>query len=320
MCRQCERSARRLPAARRPAAVARWRRIAPGSPLRNSVPSRRVAPLILVAALKGMVAAIASGDEVATRTVPGECRDRPAFRRLVAERSQVGDLRRIALRDPRQGDDGLDAAIASVMVPVLSSRSVSTLAAASTAAPDFAIMLRAASRPMPTIPITERRPAVAVGSMAPNRAIRRAVRSAPCRRRGHRDAIRAAQPTVSTASSRSGRVSRSSVRLDPPSRVGDQLTHLGEGAVAQIRGHFDLEPVRQDPRATEHRGAIAAAFADDRSGFAGYRGFVDLGHAVDHLAVDRDDVAGLHQDDVADVQGFAGSPSRRANPRAGHAA
>ena len=92
----------------------------------------------------------------------------------------------------------------------------------------------------------------------------------------------------------------------PAASPGDQLADLAEQTVAEVGRHLDLQPVRQHPRAAEHRRPVAATFTDDRSQFAGNRGFVHLGHAVDHLAVDRDDVAGLHQHDIADVQRFAG--------------
>jgi hypothetical protein len=55
-------------------------------------------------------------------------------------------------------------------------------------------------------------------------------------------------------------------------------------------------------RAAGHRGAIAARLADDRRRFTGNRRFVDRGHAFDHFAVRRNDVAGFDQHDVADFE------------------
>ena len=43
-------------------------------------------------------------------------------------------------------------------------------------------------------------------------------------------------------------------------------------------------------------------FADDRGGFAGDRRFVDGGDAGHHLAVRGDEVAGLDENDVADLE------------------
>ena len=48
--------------------------------------------------------------------------------------------------------------------------------------------------------------------------------------------------------------------------------------------------------------AVAAALADHRRRFAGDRRLVDRGDALDHLAVGRDQVAGLDQDEVADLR------------------
>ena len=66
-----------------------------------------------------------------------------------------------------------------------------------------------------------------------------------------------------------------------------------------LGGDAHLDPVRDHLRAAGHRRAVAAALADDRRGFAGDRRFVDRGDALDHLAVARDEVAGLDQHDVA---------------------
>ena len=60
-----------------------------------------------------------------------------------------------------------------------------------------------------------------------------------------------------------------------------------------------LDPVGDDAGAAGDGRAVAAGFADHRRGFAGDRGFVDRGDALDDLAVGRDDVAGLDQHDVA---------------------
>ena len=68
------------------------------------------------------------------------------------------------------------------------------------------------------------------------------------------------------------------------------------------RGDPHLDPVGQHLRAAGDRRAVAARFADDRRRFAGDRRLVDRGDALDHLAVGGDDVAGLDQHDVADLQ------------------
>ncbi|MGY3651716.1 hypothetical protein ACVWW2_007007 [Bradyrhizobium sp. LM4.3] len=50
---------------------------------------------------------------------------------------------------------------------------------------------------------------------------------------------------------------------------------------------------------------VAAGFADDRRGFAGDRGLVDGGDALDHLAIGGNGIAGLDQHDVIDLEARA---------------
>ena len=85
-------------------------------------------------------------------------------------------------------------------------------------------------------------------------------------------------------------------------RALDQRDHaVDEGRARRCRDpHAD--PVRQHLRAARHRRAVAAGFADDRSGFTGDRGLVDGSHALDHLAIARDDVARLDEDEVAHLE------------------
>ena len=86
----------------------------------------------------------------------------------------------------------------------------------------------------------------------------------------------------------------------------DQRDHAVEEGRAGRRGDAHADPVGQHLRAAGDGRAVAAGFADDRGGFAGDRRFVDRGDAFDHLAVGRDDVAGLDEHDVADLQAGAG--------------
>ncbi len=58
-----------------------------------------------------------------------------------------------------------------VIVPVLSSSSVSTSPAASTARPDVAMTLKRISRSMPAMPIADRRPPIVVGMRQTRSAI-----------------------------------------------------------------------------------------------------------------------------------------------------
>ena len=82
----------------------------------------------------------------------------------------------------------------------------------------------------------------------------------------------------------------------------DQRDHAVEEGRARRRGDAHLDPVGDHLRAAGHGRAVAAALADHRRGFAGDRGFVDRGDAFDHLAVARDEIAGLDQHDIARLE------------------
>ena len=62
---------------------------------------------------------------------------------------------------------------------------------------------------------------------------------------------------------------------------------------------LDHELVREQPRAAGDGGAVAAGLADHGRRLAGDRRLVDRADALDDLAVGRDHVAGLDDDDVA---------------------
>ena len=90
-------------------------------------------------------------------------------------------------------------------------------------------------------------------------------------------------------------VERDLVRRLLPLGALDQPDHAVEEGRARRRGDAHLDPVGQHLRAAGHGRAVAAGLADDRRRFAGDRRLVDRGDALDHLAVGRDDVAGLDQ-------------------------
>jgi hypothetical protein len=101
-------------------------------------------------------------------------------------------------------------------------------------------------------------------------------------------------------------VQRDFVRRLLPLGAFDQPDHAIEEGRAGRGGDAHADPVGQHLRAAGHRGAVAAGFADDRRRFAGDRRFVDRGHALDHFAVRRNDVAGFDQHDVADLERVLG--------------
>ena len=82
----------------------------------------------------------------------------------------------------------------------------------------------------------------------------------------------------------------------------DQGDHAIEEARTLFGRDAHLDAVRQDLGAAGDGRAVAARLADDGRRFAGDGRFVDGGHTLDDLAVTRDDVAGLDQDDLADLQ------------------
>src|SRR5664280_3873083 len=86
----------------------------------------------------------------------------------------------------------------------------------------------------------------------------------------------------------------------------DQLDHAVDEGRALGCGDTDADPVGQHLGAAGDRRAVAAGFADHGRGLAGYRGLVDRGNALDHLAVGRNIVAGFDQNDVADLEAGAG--------------
>jgi hypothetical protein len=62
------------------------------------------------------------------------------------------------------------------------------------------------------------------------------------------------------------------------------------------------DPVGNHGRAAGHAGAISARLANDRSGLAGDRRFVDERDALDHVAVPRNDLVLVNDDFVARAQ------------------
>ena len=90
--------------------------------------------------------------------------DGAALGRLVGEAGEqrrFGELR--ARTTPGTGMNSVAMRLPKVMVPVLSSSSVSTSPAASTARPDVASTLNRSSRSMPAMPMAESSPPMVVG-------------------------------------------------------------------------------------------------------------------------------------------------------------
>ena len=202
----------------------------------------------------------------------------------------------------------------SVMVPVLSSSSVSTSPAASTARPDIASTLCCTSRSIPAIPIAESSPpmvvgirhtssATSTGSESDGAAVAREWIEAHAHQ--HEDDRQAGEQDAE----------RDLVGRLLALRALDQRDHAVEEGLARIGGDAHLDPVGDDRGAAGDGAAIAAALANDRRRFAGDRGLVDRGDALDHFAVAGNDVAGLDQHHVAAAQLRSPAPSRSLPPR-----
>ncbi len=188
-----------------------------------------------------------------------------------------------------------------VMVPVLSSRRTSTSPAASTARPEVAITLCSISRLMPATPIAESRPPMVVGIRQTRSAAstvmasrRRRGRSAP--RPSARRAAGWRRPSGRRSVSAASRIDRAiSLGVLPRRAPSTILIIRSMKGFAGVGGDLDEQPVREHPGAAGDRGEVAARLADHRRGLAGDRAFVDRGHAFDHLAVGRDQLAGLDE-------------------------
>ncbi len=70
----------------------------------------------------------------------------------------------------------------------------------------------------------------------------------------------------------------------------DERDHAIEEGFAGVRGDFDLDLIAENARASGDRGTIAAGFADDGSRFTGDGGLVDRCDAFDNLAVAGDEL------------------------------
>ena len=206
---------------------------------------------------------------------------------------------------PRTGRNAVACRLPSVMVPVLSSSRVSTSPAASTARPDIASTLKRTSRSMPAMPIADSSAPMVVGISVTNSATRIDDRNlAAGIGRIARD--RHGREHEDDGQARQQDVERDLVRRLLPLGAFDQPDHAVDEGRALRRGDADADPVGQHLGAAGDRRTVAAGFADHGRGFAGDRGLVDGGDALDHFAVGRDVVAGFDQHDVADLEAGAG--------------
>ena len=100
-------------------------------------------------------------------------------------------------------------------------------------------------------------------------------------------------------------IERNFVRRLLPFGAFDQPDHAIEEGRARRRRDAHADPIGQHLRAAGDGGAVAAQLADHRRRFAGDRRLVDRSHAFDHLAVRRNEIAGLDQNEIADLEACA---------------
>ena len=224
----------------------------------------------------------------------------PASRRQGWPAAPLRPLR--APMTPGTGMISVAMRLPKVMVPVLSSSSVSTSPAASTARPGHGEHVE------PDQPIhagdADGREQAADGrrdqrdeQRHQHRDRRRRLRSSAPSPDSVTTAIR---KTIVMPASRI--VERDLVRRLLPLGAFDQRDHAVEEGGARRGRDPHHDPVGEHGGAAGDGRAVAAGLADDGRGLAGDGGLVDRGDAFDDLAVAGDQVAGLDQHDIADVE------------------
>ena len=132
-------------------------------------------------------AAAVGGFELEREILARQLDDALAFRRRVGQRSHRGQPRQLALERALHGHEQGRRRLPSVIVPVLSSSSVSTSPATSTALPLLAIRLAASARSMPAIPIAASRAPMVVGIRQTRSAIKVGMSRRDAEVASHRD-------------------------------------------------------------------------------------------------------------------------------------
>jgi hypothetical protein len=89
-------------------------------------------------------------------------------------------------------------------------------------------------------------------------------------------------------------------------RTFHESNHAIEKTAALFHRYPNDNAVAQHTRAASYRAAIAAAFANHRSGFAGDGSFINAGDPFNHIAICGNHVAGLANDEVALLQDWCG--------------
>ena len=185
----------------------------------------------------------------------------------------------------------------SVMVPVLSSSSVFTSPAASTALPLMASTLCCMTRSMPAMPMAESSPPIVVGIRHTSSDISTVTVGAvplppPHAIHGERLQRHHGQQEDQREPGDHD-IQGDLVRRLLPLRAFHQRDHAVEERFARVRRDPHHDPVRKHLRAAGHGAAVAARFADHRRALARDGRFVHAGDAFDHVAVAGDRLARL---------------------------
>ena len=138
-------------------------------------------PLMRVWAENGMnlaLSSLMSRPRMAYFSLASTTMERPSGVSSASEASWAASARSCSVT-PRTGLNSVACRLPSVIVPVLSSRSVSTSPAASTARPDMASTLKRTRRSMPAMPIADSSAPMVVGISVTNSATSTTMETVP---------------------------------------------------------------------------------------------------------------------------------------------
>ena len=289
---------------------------ASGAPLRMRRPSGRSTPLMRVWAVNSTNRAPGGGRRAVEPPAAGGTARRCSCPRASGRRARpgrpAGPPR--AAESPPSGTNCVARRLPIVIVPVLSSSSVSTSPATSTALPLLAMMLARRARSMPAMPMAASRAPIVVGIRQTSSATSVGMsvpRLCSVRRRGSRPCtlgVQGHRPERRGDDQEDQRERRQHQRqgdlVGRPLADGplDQGDHRSRNDSARLGRDPDDDAVGQDAGAAGDAGAVAAGLADHRGRLAGDGRLVDRGDALDDLAVAGDDLPGLDDDEVAGPQ------------------
>ncbi len=279
------------------------------APLRMLRPSTSM-PLMRVLALKGMNSALSSPSSRPRRLYCSLARTtmlRPSGVSSDSEESCDASASCAALM-PGAGTNSAAWRLPMVMVPVLSSSSVFTSPAASTARPDVASTLCCTRRSMPAMPMAESRPPIVVGMRQTSSEMRtKTVCGAPLYRANGCSVTTASRKMIVSPASRMlsaisfGVFCRSAPSTSAIMRSRNVSPGLEVMRMVSTSDSTRVPPVTamRSPPASRMTGADSPVMADSST----------AGDALGHFAVAGDHLACNDADDVVFAQLRAGNSS-----------